>query len=413
MTTTRTEIRARTFAAVGWAAAVVGATGAIGLRIVDPAPVLPTPFGFGDTALAGMVAMGVSFASVGALLVSRRPANAVGWIMVVIGTGYAVGGFAIAATFSAAAIGTAAGDRLAGVTGWLAMMFTTVGALILVLPFIFPTGRAQNERWRRLIRVSAPFWVLVAVSFAVQPGALHIFSTITNPFGIGPDLRAVTGFSFSELISGSAIALPPILIWSLTSRYRSSTSVERRQLKWFLLASMGTGVSVSLATANALVSREPPGETGLAIFGWAGSLIPVAIGIAILRHRLYDIDRLVNRTVAYGIVTGILAVTFFVAFTLLSAALASYGEASTIAVAASTLIAFAMVQPVIRWARRVVDRRFDRSRYDAERTVTAFSNRLRHEVDIATVAGDLIVTTRATVAPIALALWVRPRRRDP
>jgi hypothetical protein len=182
----RVPLAARAFATIGWLAAVVGGVAAVGLRVVDPTPVLSSPFGFGDVALVGFEVMGVAYASVGALLVVRRPRNAVGWWMVIIGVGYADGGLAAAATFSAAAHGTD-GGRLAGVFGWLTVVLTTMGGLVFILPFIFPTGRGHTRTWDRLIRIGTIPSVLGLVILAIQPGPLHVFSSIQNPFGVGPD----------------------------------------------------------------------------------------------------------------------------------------------------------------------------------------------------------------------------------
>jgi len=135
--------------------------------------------------------------------------------------------------------------------------------------------------------------------------------------------------------------------------------------------------------------------------------LPVVIGIAVLRYRLYDIDRIVSRTVSYGLVTGILAAVFGVAVLVLSGILARFGQSDSIAVAASTLAVFAIFQPVLRRVRHRVDRRFNRARYDAERTAASFATRLRDEVDITTVAADLRETVQDAVRPTDLALWIR------
>ena len=135
--------------------------------------------------------------------------------------------------------------------------------------------------------------------------------------------------------------------------------------------------------------------------------IPIAISVAVLRYRLLEIDRIVSRTIAYTLVTGILAMVFAAAILLLQGLLATFTQGQTVAVAASTLAVFALFQPVRRRVQRVVDRRFDRGRYDAERTALAFSERLRHEVDMEAVTLDLAQTTRQTVAPTSLAIWLR------
>jgi hypothetical protein len=403
-------LAARVFAATGWLAAAVGAIGAVALRLVDPVPVLSSPFGFGDVALVGFEVMGVAYASVGAVLVIRRPRNAVGWSMVIIGVGYADGGLAAAATFSAAAHGID-GGRLAGVFGWLTVVLTTMGGLVFILPFIFPTGRGHTRTWDRLIRIGMIPSVLGLVIVAIQPGPLHVFSSIQNPFGVGPDLRSMVGFSFSQAMSLGAVGFAPFAVIGVASRYRATDQVERQQLKWFLLASLVSILGVFAAAGGAVLSKEPPGEAGLAVFGFAGALVPVAIGVAILRHHLYDIDRLLSRTLAYAVITGALGAVFVGLILLLTAVLARFTQGQTIAVASSTLVVFALFQPMRRRVQRAVDRRFDREHYDASLTIDSLAGRLRADLDLATVSQEIARTADAAVRPASVAVWLRASPR--
>jgi len=157
----------------------------------------------------------------------------------------------------------------------------------------------------------------------------------------------------------------------------------------------------------AMAAPQPFGD-----IGWVGAivsitLVPLAIGIAVLRYRLYEIDRIISRTVGWTIVTGALVAAFAVLVVGLSGALATFAQGQTVAVAAATLLVFALFQPVRRRVQRAVDRRFDRARFDAERTAAAFSTRIRDEVDMATLTGDLAFTTQTALAPAALAVWIR------
>jgi hypothetical protein len=315
------------YALVGWIAATAGAIGAVVLRIIDPAPQIASTFGFGHAALLGFGILGISFASVGALLTVRRPRNVIGWLMVAIGVGYAVGVFWAAVTFSLAARPSAAGWFDVRVAGWLTVLFTTLGGAVFALGFVFPTGRGQTPAWDRALKVAvvlAP-WMFVTV-FLVRPGPLHVFPTIENPFGFGLDLRPWLGDGVSERISAMSVVLLPIVLWSLASRYRDADFVERQQLKWFALATGVTIAALAIAGISASLTKDPP-EIGLALFGFVGALIPVAIGIAILRHGLYDIDRLISRTVGYGLVTGVLVVVFAASVVALSAVLGSMSTA--------------------------------------------------------------------------------------
>ncbi len=403
-------LAARAFAVVGLTAAVVGAVGAITLRIVDPVPVVRNPFGFGDVALVGFGVMGLAFASVGTLLVVRRPRNAIGWCMVLIGVGHAVGIFAAAATYSMVAVGTQEALRSAQLTGWVTSLFITMGGFLFGIGFIFPTGRGHTPRWNRFARlflISGPVALLMIV---LQPGPLSVFPTIENPVGLGPDLRATLRMEVSPVAAVSSVTFVPLLLWSLVSRYRLARSIERQQLKWFGLALVVATGAFGFSGAGTIVAGDPP-EIGLAVFGFAGALVPVAIGIAILRYRLYEIDRIISRTLAYGLVTVVLVAVFGGLVLGLQAVLAPLTRESTIAVAASTLVVFALFQPLRRRVQRAVDRRFHRAVIDAERTTEAFAGRLRDELDLSTLAGELQRTTSAAVQPTLSAVWLRESGR--
>lgn len=397
---------ARPYAVVGWVAALAGAIGTIVLRMVDPAPLLPGVFGFGPTALVGLELLGVTFASVGAVLVVRRPGNAVGWCMVLIGVGYALGGLSAAITGSAVADGPA-GAATAGLAGWFTVFFTTIGGLVFGLGFIFPTGRGHTPTWDRFLRLGAlGFPVISAFVFLIRPGPLHLFSTIDNPFGIGPDLRPFLGPNVSQTLAATSAAIVPVLAVSLVSRYRMADTIGRQQLKWFVLAILVTISGVGVAAVSAVLSNEPP-EAGLVLFGFAGTLVPVAIGIAILRHGLYDIDRLISRTVGYAAITAVLAAVFGVAALSLGVVLSEFGEGQTIAVAGSTLLVAALFGPLRRRAQAIVDRRFDRSSYDAALTVQAMNVRLRDDVDLNRVEADVLSVVDRTFHPASAGLWLR------
>jgi hypothetical protein len=397
------------YATIGWLAAVLGALGGITLRIVDPVPLIPDELGFTDLSLVGFGVLGVTFASVGALLVVRRTENAVGWFMLLIGVSNALAGLTAAITFSAVADG-AAGAALAGVAGWLTNLFAILGSLVVALGFIFPTGRGHTAGWDRFVRIGAFLfpWLLV-VFVLIRPGPLQIFASIDNPFGFGPDMGAALGSQPSLLVLASPTALLPLLALSIVTRYRTSDRIGRQQLKWFILALIVALGGIAAAVVGAVVSDEPP-EAGLVVFGFAGSLVPVAIGIAILRYNLYDIDRLISRSIAYAMVSGILAIVFGAVVVFLSAALATVAQGQTIAVAASTVTAFALFQPIRRRVQLAVDRRFDRSRYDAELTVRTFAGRLRGDLDLGTIRLDIADTASRAVRPATAGVWLRERR---
>lgn len=242
------------------------------------------------------------------------------------------------------------------------------------------------------------------------------YSLSGDPFPLYPDHRSplgIDGFPGEALVY-LAYAIMVVLLFAaagaLVVRWRRGSLVQRTQVKWVVAAAL-----VMLVTELINVATFRPDEPN-ALTNVAASLgialVPIAMGVAILRYRLYEIDRIVSRTVGYAAVTGILAVVFGSAVVLLSTILSQLAQAQTIAVAASTLAVFALFQPVRRRVQHIVDRRFDRSRYDAERTAGAFADRLRHEVDMETVTADLAATTAFAVAPTSLSIWLRARTTE-
>jgi hypothetical protein len=396
------------YATVGWVAALIGAAGGIVLRVIDPAPLIPDALGAGELAMLGVDFLGVTFASVGAVLVVRRPANAVGWWMVLIGASNGLAGLTAAITFSAFADGSA-GAATAGAAGWLTNLLLMLGSLVLGLGFIFPTGRGHTAAWDRFVKLGAVLlFAATVVLVLIRPGPLQIFASIENPFGFGPDVRTVLGLQTSTLIVASPAFLFPVLVLSIVSRYRMSDRVGRQQLKWFILALVATVAGMAAAAAGALVSDKPP-EAGMVVFGFAGALIPIAIGIAILRYNLYDIDRLISRSLGYAVVTGVLAAVFAATAIVLSAVLGSLAQGESLAVAGSTLLVVALFGPLRRRAQAAIDRRFDRARYDASLTLQAMTVRLRDDVDLERVESDVLGVVHRTFHPASSALWLRDR----
>ena len=327
--------------------------------------------------------------------------------MVLIGDGYALGGLGAAITASAVADGPA-GAATAALAGWFTVFVTTIGGLVFALGFIFPTGRGHSPAWDRFIRLGAIWFPITSLFvFLIRPGPLHLFSTIDNPFGFGPDLRPFLGPNVSQAVAACSAVAVPLLAFSLVSRYRMADAIGRQQLKWFVLAILVTIVGVGVAAVGAVLSNEPP-EAGLVVFGFAGALVPVAIGIAILRHGLYDIDRLISRTVGYAAITAR-------AGRGLRGGRARAGRRPQLVRArgrrsrspASTLLVAALFGPLRRRAQAIVDRRFDRSRYDAALTVQGMTVRLRDDVDLDRVEADVLGVVDRTFHPASAGLWLR------
>jgi hypothetical protein len=344
----------------------------------------------------------VMLPSVGAILAIRRPANPIGWLFLVTGIGFIIG------IFSTEYVGRAVtgGASLPfvvlvdWVSAWSGSLSITLAAVWI--PLLFPDGHLPGPRWRLVAWAAAILLVVGTLAAAILPDGAHGYAgSLPNPIAvpgpIGEVAAAVVSIYFPALVVLCLLSLA-----SLASRFRRSLGVERQQLKWFLFA---VGFLVAAVAATAVTQLE---VAWVAVMLGLASL-PVAAGIAILRYRLYDIDRLVSRTIAYAAVTGGLVAVYLVANLALSAAFSALSSGNSVAVAASTLIVAALFTPVRRRVQVVVDRRFDRARVDAERTTAAFSERLRDEVDIATVTADLDGIVRSALRPECVGLWLRAR----
>jgi len=202
--------------------------------------------------------------------------------------------------------------------------------------------------------------------------------------------------------------IAPVVVWSMVVRYRRADDVGRQQLKWFVVSLVvAVGGMVAAALASTVTDRPP--EAGLALFGFAGALVPFAIGIAILRYRLYDIDRIVSNAIGYGLVTVALFAIFFAVNVTLVSNVSPLVENSGIAVAASTLLVAALFNPLRVRVQRGVDRRFHRARYDADRMVAGLAARLRDEVDVGRLRHDILEVVDGSMEPTGVDLWLRPR----
>lgn len=278
--------------------------------------------------------------------------------------------------------------------------FITV-AMILIL---FPDGRLPGSRWRWTIWVAIIGSIASLVGFMFAPGPLAAYPAIVNPIGID----GFPGMVVGEIGYFALIILLIAAVAALVARWRRGDPVERSQLKWVGAAALVFGV----AEAANLATFDPADPLGMpiAVIGAsaATALIPVAIGIAILRYRLYEIDRLISRTIGWAVVSSLLIAVFIAGVFALQAVLAGFTQGETLAVAASTLIAFALFQPVRRRVQRAVDHRFDRARYDGERTAAAFAERLRDEVDLDALADELAGTVERAVRPSTAVIWFVP-----
>jgi hypothetical protein len=352
------------------------------------------------------------YAGIGALLAIRRHRNPIGWLLIGLSWTFLFAFVPTRETAMALQAGTAPPFEM--LMAWSSAWLPTSGFLILlVIMIIFPAGQMPVGRWRGpaigAIAAAASAVVLAALVPTFQVTAEGQLVTLGNAYTFLPDAPPwdwlTEAFPYPVFVGLLIAGAGSMLI-----RARRATGQERQQLRWVVAAFAAVACAIPLGFAILLAFGD-----GAANVAWLPALVsftllPIAIGIAVLRYRLYDIDRIVSRTIAYALVTAIIAAVFGGIVVLLSTVLSSIAQGATIAVAASTLAAFATFQPVLRRIRRAVDMRFNRARYDAERTVAEFSARLREEVDIATVAHDLDATVQGAVKPASLRLWIREAR---
>jgi hypothetical protein len=343
-------------------------------------------------------------AVVGGLVASRRPANPVGWLFV--GSATCVALNTVAAEYATYGLLTSPGALpFAGAMAWVSEWTEPWGAALLLvfLPFFFPDGRLVSPGWRPIAwLVFLALMVDVVVLRALMPGVVVFGATrIANPLGVEalrPFLDAI----------GTGVWLGSILVAvaSLVVRFRRSRGEERQQIKWLALAALA--IPVWFLT-NAPIQAASPNlfqvVDALIVF----ALIPMAAGIAILRYRLYDIDVLINRTLVYGSLTATLVVVYFGGIVLLQRVfVVLIGEQSTLAVVASTLLIAALFNPLRRRIQSFIDRRFYRRKYDARKTLEAFSAKLRDETDLEALNAELVGVVRETMQPAHVSLWLRP-----
>jgi hypothetical protein len=403
----------QTFAWVGLAITLIGVISGLAVRAVRPSPFPPSAFGIGGTTVVAIGVLGITWSTVGALLVIRRPDNPIGRLMIVVGAvlGMAVASAAVAV--AALAENTATGLVVASIAGALGATATPVLILVYYVPFIFPTGRAHTPTWTRIGRIWLGVGLTLSTLLLVQPGDIHLLQGIPNPIGFGPDLRPIFG---SEVTTGLAALitalLAPVMLVALALRFRAAGPIERQQLKWFVFGTLVAVAGGSVVTVATALGSGPIGEAQSVAFGLSGTSIPIAIGIAILRYHLYDIDRIVSRSISYAVVSAVLFAVFgtliLVLQSAISGAVARPGAPIEPAVvAASTLLAAALFYPLRGRVQSAVDRRFHRARYDAERTVASFAGRLRDQLDLPTLTGELRRAALEVVEPTTSAVWIR------
>jgi hypothetical protein len=346
------------------------------------------------------------FAGVGTLIALRRPNNAVGWLLLTIAITFAGGEVGMDYVEEAS---NPARVSVAWMMSWSEYVWFWLA--VVFLPLLFPHGRLPSRRWRPALWLGGAGLALGAVGSALTPGPFELRegSRIDNPLGVDGGVPEALGL-ISTLAQVIAVVLAAA---SLVVRFRRARGVERQQLKWFAYVGFLALACLSIAmVGNSLSGGDAPALTALAVVGWLTGLtlvglgLPAATGLAILRHRLYDVDVVIRRTLVYAALTITLGATYLGLVLLVGLAVGRSG----FAVAVSTLAVAALFRPALGRIQAVVDRRFYRRRYDAARTLEAFGLRMRDELDLEALAADLRGVVDQTVQPAHVSLWLRSPR---
>jgi hypothetical protein len=348
----------------------------------------------------------LAFATVGAVILARRPGNRIGWLCWAIGFTFTVSLWGSKQVWVVLADqGRSSAWALLPQLGIMAFLGTLLG-LLPFLVLLFPTGQLLSRRWRPVAWALGLVLGLYLTAGLLTPGQipLGLPDNPDNPLGV----EAAEGLL--RLVQTMAGVAAPVLalaaLASVVVRFRSARGEERQQLKWFTF--VVAAELVLLPGLGGVAEQVAPEVGALVVFPASISLIPLAIGLAVLRYRLYDIDRIINRTLVYGLLTVLLGATYTVSVFGLGQLLSPATGESALAVAASTLVVAALFQPARRRVQAAVDRRFNRRRYNAATSIQAFSSRLREQVDLDTLSTELLAVVDQTMEPTRVSLWLRP-----
>ena len=348
----------------------------------------------------------VSSTIVGAIVASRRPSNPIGWFLLASAACFAVSEAAFRYAIYGLVIDPGSlplSRAMAWPQTW--MWVPGVALIVLFLPLYFPTGHLLSSRWRPVLWLALLLCVATAGFQAFWPGEVEGVAGVTNPLGIEA-LRTVRVVEGSLLLF---VGLVFLAVASLMIRFRRSRGQERQQMTWLTYTAITMTaliVLTNLSRQNSALYTVMEGLTGLVLAG-----MPVAVGVAVLRYRLYDVDVIINRTLVYGTLTAMLIVVYFggvAATQAIFRTITGQEQQPQLAVVVSTLVIAALFMPLRRRIQAFIDRRFYRSKYDAARTLEAFGSRLRDETDLDALRDDVVGVVRETMQPVLVSLWLRP-----
>jgi hypothetical protein len=390
----------RTAARLAWASGVLSVVLALAGVVIYPGS---SGLSTGEVAAYAVVFGGILLASatVGALIATRHPPNPIGWIL--CGMALLIGLSSLADAYADRFASSGAGSpRLAETAAWWGNW--TWVPLILVPPtfvlLLFPDGRLPSPRWRQLLWCAAVGIAALSGTIALEPGPLDEHPSVVNPYAVGKSASEAIGFVGAPLLLASLVGAAAAVV----IRFRRADPTGRQQIKWLVYAGCVAIVTLVLGVLVGAFFSEDVGNA-IVLAGVLG--VPLAIGIAILRYRLYDIDVVINRTLVYGSVTAVLAGAYLGLVLLFQLAFRPLTEENSLAVALSTLAVAALFRPARTRVQALVDRRFYRRKYDAAQTLTSFAARLREEVDLDALRAELTGVVAETMQPAHVSLWLR------
>jgi hypothetical protein len=378
----------------------------VGVGVGMPLMVANGDFQQDPSGQASLLLAFTAFMVMGAVIVAHRPGNAIGWIFSAIGLLTGTGFFAWQyAEYAYITRGSPLPGAMlsAWYNNW--WWYPTIILATVFTVLVFPTGRLLSARWRPVAWLTAAITATVVALSALAP-TLDLGERIKlrNPIGL-----AIPDAAYSALgpVLGGLGVCTGAAVVSLVLRFRRSQGVERQQLKWFTYASV---LLFSWSVVDLVLPEVAPFTV---FYGLTIALVPVAAGIAVLRYRLYDIDRLINRTLVYGLLTALLAGIYAGLVLILGQVFGRVGgEPPSWAIAGATLAAAAVFQPARRRIQQAVDRRFNRRNYNAAKIIEAYSVRLRDQIDLDTLTTELLAVVDQTMEPTQVSLWLRPTAHD-
>src|SRR5919107_4587051 len=347
----------------------------------------------------------LTFSVVGAIIASRQPRNAIGWLFcgvgLVMGINSLTGGYAEYRLSGGSDPGSLA-ETAAWFASWSWTILVYVPTSFLLL--LFPDGRLPSPRWRPVAWCAVLGLISFVAGTALNPGPLEDFPRIMNPYGVDSPILDAVGIAGVILAAASMVASAV----SLIVRTRRAGRVERQQIKWL---AYGGALAVGAIFVAGVIATIWSANVGIALIGIGLLGVPIFTGVAMARYRLYEIDIVINRTLVYGALTAALVAVYFGGVATLQAlfrAFTGQEQQPQLAIVVSTLAIAALFDPLRRRIQSFIDRRFYRRKYDAQKTLESFSTKLRDETNLDALSDDLEGVVRETLQPAHVSLWLRP-----